>query len=536
MSERFAQVDIRRLIPRLAVGLVIAAALLYIVVIANPSPEVGGNWRTTTFGSAFDDWRSFTRTLLNGLTFAGLLFIVASGFSLIFGLMRVVNMAHGSFYLLGGYVAYEVQQKMTGSGFSIAGTDVTTWEWVFPALVAASLIGVVGLIVQQVFLRWNQGQELRQALITIAISIIIADQVIAHFNEGHRRQRDLARLDRPARPVAAARDRLLGRASRAALPRTRCRARALALALSHAHGAWSSAPASTTAQMASALGVNIQFTFAIAFVVGSALAAFGGAVGTSQGTIAVGQDGQWLLNSLVVVIIGGLGSLLGAAVGLPALRARILVLRPSICPRPRQLLHAVFDRVDVRVVRPRARLPAAGSVREALVNRDRKAVTERAIGIGGLILAIAAPVVFNAYWVDVILTQALIVGIAAASLIFLAAYGGMVSLAQTMLMGASGFMIGNMVTKGGTGGRPRAPARLGSDSRARSRPRRHDAVGLLFGALAAPEHRHLLPDDHAHLFGRRLLLLRPGDGGLGLFGDRRASTSTPRRSSATSSA
>ncbi len=86
------------------------------------------------------------------------------------------------------------------------------------------------------------------------------------------------------------------------------------------------------------------------------------------------------------------------------------------------------------------------------MNRDRKAVTERAIGIGGLILAIAAPVVFNAYWVDVILTQALIVGIAAASLIFLAAYGGMVSLAQTMLMGASGFMIGNMVTKGGTGG------------------------------------------------------------------------------------
>ncbi len=86
------------------------------------------------------------------------------------------------------------------------------------------------------------------------------------------------------------------------------------------------------------------------------------------------------------------------------------------------------------------------------MTRDPKAVTERAIGIGGLILAIAVPVVFNAYWVDVILTQALIVGIAAASLIFLAAYGGMVSLAQTMLMGAAGFMIGNMVTKGGTGG------------------------------------------------------------------------------------
>src|SRR4051812_442554 len=184
MSERLAQVDVGRLIPRLVVGVLVFLALLYVIVIADPTPDIGGNWRTTTFGSAFDDWHSFVRTLLNGLTFAGLLFIVASGFSLIFGLMRVVNMAHGSFYLLGGYIAYEVQQKMTGSGYTIGGSDVNTWEWVFPALVAVAVIGVVGLVVQQAFLRWNQGQELRQALITIAISVIIADQVLAHFNEG----------------------------------------------------------------------------------------------------------------------------------------------------------------------------------------------------------------------------------------------------------------------------------------------------------------------------------------------------------------
>jgi branched-chain amino acid transport system permease protein len=67
--------------------------------------------------------------------------------------------------------------------------------------------------------------------------------------------------------------------------------------------------------MTSALGVNIQLTFAIAFIVGSSLAAFGGVVGASQGAVAAGQDGQWLLNSLVVVIIGGMGSLIGAAAG-----------------------------------------------------------------------------------------------------------------------------------------------------------------------------------------------------------------------------
>ena len=67
--------------------------------------------------------------------------------------------------------------------------------------------------------------------------------------------------------------------------------------------------------MTSALGVNIQLVFAIGFVVGSGLAAFGGAVGGSQGGIASGQDGLWLLNSLIVVIIGGMGSLVGAAAG-----------------------------------------------------------------------------------------------------------------------------------------------------------------------------------------------------------------------------
>ena len=75
-------------------------------------------------------------------------------------------------------------------------------------------------------------------------------------------------------------------------------------------------------QMASALGVNIQRTFAIAFVVGSALAAFGAVVWASQSNIASGQDGQWLLNSLVVVIVGGMGSIFGAAAGRDPLRVR----------------------------------------------------------------------------------------------------------------------------------------------------------------------------------------------------------------------
>ena len=227
-----------RIAVRVLIGAGIVFALLYVLVIAEPPPEFGGNWRTTNFGSAIDDWQSFTRTLLNGLTAAGLLFIVASGFSLIFGLMRVVNMAHGSFYLLGGYIAYEVQQKMTGQGFSLArqrGEHVGV-DPAGPRRRRAS-IGGVGLVVQQVFLRWNQGQELRQALITIAISVIIADQVIAHFNDGHRRRASPG----PAGPSASSSSRSSGSSTRShgsscSFLGLAVGCVALGLALPHAHG------------------------------------------------------------------------------------------------------------------------------------------------------------------------------------------------------------------------------------------------------------------------------------------------------------
>jgi branched-chain amino acid transport system permease protein len=324
MSERLAHVDMRRLVPRLVVAALGGFAALYILVLAQPAPEFGGNWRTTTTGSAIDDWQNFVVTLLNGLTFAGLLFIVASGFSLIFGLMRVVNMAHGSFYIVGGYIAYEIQQSMTGQGFALQSTEVTTWEWVWPALVACTVIAVIGLLVQQVFLRWNMGQELRQALITIALSVIVADQIIAHF----------------PRHVPEGAIRFGGNAVSMAWPgwiNTRVELPLLGIEYSLARlamlfigvavgvGLWLWLYRTRTgmviragvddSRMTSALGLNIQRVFAIAFVVGSALAALGGVVGASQGNVALGQDGQWLLNSLVVVIIGGMGSLVGAAAG-----------------------------------------------------------------------------------------------------------------------------------------------------------------------------------------------------------------------------
>jgi len=271
--------------------------------------------RKTNFGPLIDDPRNFFITLLNGLTFAGLLFMVASGFALIFGLMRVINMAQGAFFLLGGYIAYDMQQKLAhGGGFTLISADVNAWEWIVPALVATVSIGVLGLAVQQLFLRWTQGQDLRQALITIAISVILADQVIAHFHGGLGRTvtwpGSIERLvDLHVFNIQYSLARLV----------------VLALGLAVGGGLWLWLYRTRTGMviragvddrhMTSALGINIQKTFAIAFFVGSGLAGFGGAVGATQAGAATGADGQWLLNSLVVVIIGGMGSLLGAAVG-----------------------------------------------------------------------------------------------------------------------------------------------------------------------------------------------------------------------------
>jgi branched-chain amino acid transport system permease protein len=314
-----------RRVPRAAVAAAVAFTLAYILFITKIPPATGnGNWRTTTFGSAVHDPGSFLRIVLDSLTFAGALFIVASGFALIFGLMRTVNMAHGSFYLLGGYIAYEVQQSMAGQGFAIPSSQVNTWDWIVPLLVAAPCVAFVGLLTQQAFLRWNQGQELRQALITIGISVIVADQIIAHF----------------PRTVSTGAQRFGGNAVSLTWPGwtdrfvnlhvagvTYSLARLVMLGIGAAVGVglWLWLHRTKTGiviragvddeKMTSALGVNIQKTFAIAFVVGSALAAVGAVVWGSQANISSGQDGQWLLNSLVVVIVGGMGSIFGAAAG-----------------------------------------------------------------------------------------------------------------------------------------------------------------------------------------------------------------------------
>ena len=272
---------------------------------------------------AIDDPKQFLVVTLNGTTLAALFFVVASGFTLIFGLMRVVNMAHGSLYLFGGYLALEMQNKWFveetggggGLGLSLSGEEanIGLMGWIVPLLLATAIISLIGVIIQQVFLRWNQGQDLRQALITIALSVIFADQMLAAF--GGISKDIKTPTDWPT-SITLPGDVRFGFFRGVIV---------LGAALLIAAGLWYIIKKTRFGKivragvddrdMVSASGINIQLTFAIAVAIGSALAGLGGAVGGSFASLAPGVDANWLLNSLIVVIIGGMGSLGGAAIG-----------------------------------------------------------------------------------------------------------------------------------------------------------------------------------------------------------------------------
>jgi branched-chain amino acid transport system permease protein len=292
---------------RIALAVVVALVAVWLVV------------------KAVDDPRRFAVVTLNGTTLAALYFVVASGFTLIFGLMRVVNMAHGSLYLLGGYLALQMQdawfKKDTGSGLglSLSGNDEATYSllgWIVPLVLATAIIGVIGVVMQQVFLRWNQGQDLRQALITIALSVIFADQMLAAFGG----------ISKDIKTPTSWPDSINVFDVRFGFFRGVI---VLGSALLIGLGLWWIIKRTRFGKivragvddrdMVSVLGINVQLIFAAAFLLGALLAGFGGVLGGTMISLQPGNDTAFLLNSLIVVIIGGMGSLGGAAIGALAL-------------------------------------------------------------------------------------------------------------------------------------------------------------------------------------------------------------------------
>lgn len=326
----------RRIAPSMWISMVLAAlTALWVLVLAHG----------TSAGAAVSNPGEFIVTVLDGFTIAGLLFVVASGFTLVFGLMRTVNMAHGSLFLLSAYVAIEIQQSMVGKSRNIEASEVGILQWVVPLLVGAAVVAVVGVVMQQVLLRWNQGQDLRQALITLAVSVILADQMLAHFG---------GLAQRVVWPGAVTKFfTILG--ERYALSRIFMLAVAgvvgivLWLWLNHTRMGMVIRAGVDDQEMVRALGINITLVFAATFFVGAFLAGMGGVMGASFAGAAPGTDGQWLLNSLVVVIIGGLGSVKGAVAG-SLLYGIVIAFAPAYLPTSYTYYAIIFTFVLLAVV------------------------------------------------------------------------------------------------------------------------------------------------------------------------------------------
>ena len=234
---------------------------------------------------------------LNGLTFAALLFIVASGFTLIFGLLRIVNLAHGALYLFGGLVGYTVASR-TGS-------------FVLGAASAMAFVAALGIVLDQGLLRFVRGVELRQVLLTLGVAFVLNDMGLVIWGG-----------DTYTMPVPEA---LRGATRLGAIfyPKYRLFVLALGIAIfvllwlllnKTRLGALIRAGVDDP-EMVEAMGINIRRVFLGTFMLGSALAGLGGAIGGAFLTLYPSADAEILVFSLAVVIIGGRGSLVGAAVG-----------------------------------------------------------------------------------------------------------------------------------------------------------------------------------------------------------------------------
>ncbi len=240
----------------------------------------------------------FVLSIMNGLTLGALYFLVASGFTLVFGLMRNVNLAHGSLYLMGAYIGYDVAQ-VTGSWFlGVAGGFVS--------------MALVGLLLQLLVFRHMQGQDLRQTLVTIGISIVLADLMLAVWG-GKTYQFDPPEWLYGATPLPFVRVYptyrlvLLGTAIVIGI--------GLWLFLNKTRIGMMIRAGVDDRGMLAATGINVQVIFAVVFAIGAGLAGFAGVVGGTALSIAPGEDTRYLLASLVVVIVGGMGSVTGAAIG-----------------------------------------------------------------------------------------------------------------------------------------------------------------------------------------------------------------------------
>ncbi|MEM7686503.1 MAG: branched-chain amino acid ABC transporter permease [Pseudomonadota bacterium] len=286
--------------PVWTVVLLIAAAVLLWMIFA-----LWPKWLVELIGRK----KVFLNALFNGVTLGGLYFLVASGFTLIFGLMRNVNLAHGSLYLLGGYIGYEI-------------ADLTGY-WLIAFPVTFLVVGAFGVLMQIVVFRRMEGQDLRQTLVTIGISIVMADLMLWIWGGDFYQVLTPSWLSGPMETILVTAQKRSGDLVYMKYPMVRIVIFLAAVAIGI--GMWLLLNRTRIGMliragvddrdMLSATGARIQLVFAGVFAFGAGLAGLAGVVGGTFQALAPGEDVRFLLYSLIVVIVGGMGSIPGAAIG-----------------------------------------------------------------------------------------------------------------------------------------------------------------------------------------------------------------------------
>ena len=238
----------------------------------------------------------FIILILNGLTQASVLFVLGSGLTLAFGLMRVVNLSHGALYLLGGYIGYTVN-GLTGS-------------WVLAIIAAGLTIALLGFLFERGMLFRVRGGDLPETLLTVALSMIIADLCLAIWG-GHALSIESPAFTRTSITIFG-------------ITYPAFRYFLMLLSVLIAVALWlilfkTKIGAGVRAgvddrETVSALGVNINLLYSLVFIISALLAGIAGVLGGTYLQLSPGSDTTILTYSLVVIILGGMGSLRGAVV------------------------------------------------------------------------------------------------------------------------------------------------------------------------------------------------------------------------------
>ena len=390
---------------------------------------------------------------LNGLAGASTLFLVAVGLSLIFGVTRIVNFAHGSFYMLGIYVAYSVISRAGGGeGLGPAGF----WGGI---LVAAIVVGALGGLIEVLLLRRiYQAPELFQLLATFGIVLVIKDFVLWAWGPED--------LLGPRAPGLRGSVDILGRPfpeyDLALIVIGPLVLGLLWLLLNRTRWGTLVRAATQDREMVGALGVNQKWLFTGVFALGSALAGLGGALQIPREPAQLFLDLNVIADAFVVVVVGGMGSIPGAALAaliIGEIKALCIGIGQiefwgfSVSLSKLTLVAEFIVMAIVLVVRPWGLLGRSQGMQRIAGGRQepppRPAVGSRQIAALAVVGAlVVVPFVATAYTV-VILIDILVFALFAASLHFLIGPAGMVSFGHAAYFGLGAYGAALLVKKAG---------------------------------------------------------------------------------------